>query len=475
LRSACIRTALLFVITAICTPCIALPDTSAELDDVLSGFEEPESDKGIDDALAGFDEPEPQAAEQDTQSLLQGDFWRLRGDFWLSTAWNYAHGRPDQDQTDWRGLSRFRINVRPELRLSLGRDWDANIRINAFHDFAYQFNGRDDYTSQLLRHYESELEFQDTYVRGPLGANVEAKLGRQIVVWGKSDNLRVVDVLNPLDRREPGVTDIENLRLPVMMSRVDLFSGGWNLTGLALHEIRFDKLPVSGSDFYPYEQALPEEELPGDGGSNTEYAMALSGVMPGWDVSLHWARLFNDEAHLEMAGDKTWRVHARVTLWGAAGNVALGDWLLKSEAAHWRGLEYALAAGDTFDRTDVLLGVDYNGFDNTTITLESVLRHIHQYDERLGQGPVPRQRNTVETAFRYSADFLHDLWNVVIVATRFGEAMDEGGITRAQFSYELRQSLELTVGVVAYHSGAQWPFDAYSDNDRLFAELKYSF
>ena len=49
------------------------------------------------------------------------------------------------------------------------------------------------------------------------------KLGRQIVNWGRSDTVRVLDVINPLDNREPGLVDIEDLRLPVTMARVDYF------------------------------------------------------------------------------------------------------------------------------------------------------------------------------------------------------------------------------------------------------------
>ena len=35
------------------------------------------------------------------------------------------------------------------------------------------------------------------------------------------DNLRVTDVLNPMDLRVPGLTDIDDLRLPVTMIKLD--------------------------------------------------------------------------------------------------------------------------------------------------------------------------------------------------------------------------------------------------------------
>lgn len=458
---------------------LLLPPTSMatdeEIEDALSGFDDIAVDDTLEDTLSGFDDAPLPVENTASSQWLSGDGWRIAGDTGVSVAWNHAHDRPKAGETDWRGLSRLRFYLRPELRLALGGSWDARVRVNAFYDLAYRINGRSQYTNQVLRHYESELEFQDTFLRGSLASSVDIKLGRQIVVWGTSDNLRVVDVLNPLDRREPGMTDIENLRLPVTMSRLDFFTNEWRLTAMALHEVRFDKLPVFGSDFYPYSEPPPEAADLHDGGDNTEYALALSTVRSGWDLSFHLARIFDEETHLTGSEDGVELTHARIDMLGAATNMALGDWLLKGEAAYFDQQRYSSVPGEDFSRTDLLLGLDYNGFDNTTLTLESAWRHIHDYDSRLGMGPVPYQRNRVETAFRYNADFRNDRWNAVIVATRFGETLDEGGITRAQLSYEMRQALELTWGIVLYHRGEQWPFDAIADNDRVFIEMEYSF
>ena len=69
--------------------------------------------------------------------------------------------------------------------------------------------------------------------------NFDLKAGRQIVVWGRMDNIRVNDVLNPLDLRIPGLTDIEDLRLPVFMTRVDYYLANIALTGYLIHERRY--------------------------------------------------------------------------------------------------------------------------------------------------------------------------------------------------------------------------------------------
>ena len=44
------------------------------------------------------------------------------------------------------------------------------------------------------------------------------------MAWGISESFRVVDVVNPIDTRKPGMTDIEDLRLAVAMTRFDLYT-----------------------------------------------------------------------------------------------------------------------------------------------------------------------------------------------------------------------------------------------------------
>ena len=45
---------------------------------------------------------------------------------------------------------------------------------------------------------QSEVELYDAYVEGSITDSLDMKLGRQVVIWGRSDTLRVTDILNPL-------------------------------------------------------------------------------------------------------------------------------------------------------------------------------------------------------------------------------------------------------------------------------------
>ena len=184
--------------------------------------------------------------------------------------------------------------------------WDVagQMLTHLGYEVAYAINGRDQYSEQVLEAYEQELELTETFVLINPVASVDFRFGRQIVVWGVSDNIRITDVLNPLDRREPGLTDLEYMRLPVTMSRLDYYIKGWRFSGMTIHEIRFDKNPVYGSDYYPFPGPLPPEDKPSNGGSDTEWALSLSRTFSGWDFSLYAADHYNDRTHLQRSCDK---------------------------------------------------------------------------------------------------------------------------------------------------------------------------
>ncbi len=468
-------------------------------EDLLSGFDAPvepapapgddgASDTGgaDDDLLSGFDDGLPAADATDAEASAAADgWWELDGFLRLDSSYNYAHDPPPPGGTDFRGLSKLRLTLRLELALELGARWDAYLSGQAFRDFAYQINGEEQYTQAVLETHQDEVELREAWLRGTPWPSLDVKLGRQIVVWGKSDNIRVVDVLNPLDNREPGLTDLEDLRLPLSMTRLDWFVGDWGLTAIAIHEVRFDKNPAPGSDFLPVPPAsLPPERIPENGSEesgNTEYAAAASGIFSGWDLALYWAQVFDDTPHVVDADPGPFvvlvREHAPVTMGGLAVNVALGSWLLKSEVARFSGLRFFNAPRETFVRWDGLLGLEYSGFTDTTLGLELAGRRIRDYDPRLAEFPDDTPRDVNQYVLSYRGSYLRETLDVVAVLSYFGREAEEGGIQRYQVTYELATALDLTGGVVLYTpgDGQNTRLVAAQDNDRVFLDLKWSF
>jgi len=460
------------------------PEAADEImQEVLEGFDdEPKDAVKItteDDILEGFDDDTKETGLKLPKDESKLSIFSLNGDVELGASYNFAHHKPEGNETDWRGLSRLRTELNLELNAKFSSSWQARISGKGAYDFAYAIKGRNEFTGDVLDNYEKELEFGETYIQGSLVKSLDIKLGRQIVVWGKSDNIRVTDVLNPLDMREPGLTDIEDLRLPVAMFRLDYYIGDWSLTGIAIHEIRFNKSPEYGSDFYPGSQPPPHEDKPDSCGKNTEYAAAINGIFSGWDISFYWADFYNDVPHVELVSDGLppqieWK-HARLKMLGAAFNAAVGNWLLKTEAAYIDGFEFFNAPDKEYSRTDLLAGIEYSGFKDTTVSIEAVNRHINDFDDVLKLSPDETQEDEFQWVFRLTRKFLNDTLTLTLLASTYDGTGQDGAFQRFSAEYDVTDSIEIAGGVVLYQSGDLARFRNTGDNDRLFCEIKYSF
>ena len=321
------------------------------------------------------------------------------------------------------------------------------------------------------------MELLETYVQGRLLKYLDVKAGRQIVVWGNLDNIRVTDILNPLNLREIGATDIEDRRLPVNMLKVDAYVYNWTLSGLAIPEIRFNKEPEYGSDFYPADLPPVDEDKPESGFENMEYALSARGVFSGWDVAFYWADVYSDAPHLKRLPGffQVELAHAHLKLYGAAFDVALGNWLLKAEVAHITGLKYFNTDDETYSRTDVGAGIEFSGFSEMILGIEVVQRHIHDYDDVLENEPDNLKKISTQSAAMLTKTWLNETLSLTILASAFGTDLKKGSLQRYELIYDILDGLLVKGGLVAYQSGSTTGFNNIGDNDRLFLEFKYSF
>lgn len=352
-----------------------------------------------------------------------------------------------------------------EYKFENGFKFKTNAK--AYHDFIYSLRGKNDYTSQELDELENEAELFDAYVEGSLSDRLDFKVGRQVVVWGRSDTIRITDILNPLDNRRPGMVDIEDLRLPTTMAKLDYYTGDWRITPIAVLEQRFSKLPPFGSAFNPAPTPMPDEA----GYEDITPALSIGGEFAAWDINLYAARTYNDMGYLNTNRYR----HDHATMVGTAVNLLSGSWLFKSEVAHFDELRYSVLPDNTFSRTDMLLGTECNGFADTQLSYDVALRAMHDYDTALSRDPLnPTQERTYQHAFRASSEFMNAALQANYLVSLFGSRLDEGGFQRLWFTYDINNALNASAGVVDYIGGST-RFDAIRDNDTLFMELTYNF
>ena len=489
------------------------PSPAAAQDDY--GFDEPEDSHEDSYEDYGFDDEG--SAEPSQPAALPADrFWELSGDLSLGASYNYishnsavgrrspSPGNPQPKGTHYGNLSRLRAQLDLQLDLRLPADWKARIEGYGFYDFSYLIKGRDSYTQDVLDDYEWEVDFREVWVQGSPTPSLDFKLGRQIVNWGRSDTVRVLDVINPLDNREPGLIDIEDLRLPLTMARVDYYPrwvpdgwGDWSLQLLLIPEFRQDRNPSIGNDFNPTPiEVDPRSQKPDRFFDDPEYGGAITGTFSGWDLSVYAARVYLNQPLVAEPLTGLLQRYPLVTLAGAGGNFTTGSWLFKGELGWFHGLEYNQA--DTSiappvrivdkDRLDWMAGVEYYGVSDLTLAFEVVHRHIFDYDDDMKAhvpiSPAPgapsirvayAKEDLVESALRATADFFNSRLHVTGVALLVGTHADLGSVLRMEASYDLRDALVVSGGIVLYQEGTSPGLSEVGDNDRLFLRIEHSF
>ncbi len=442
------------------------------VEDAMGGFDDvPVKVEQSDDIMDGFDDTSTSLVQVDSQSIDQSHIMMTEpvavisgftGKITEQIAYSYNGKKPHNNITSLKSSLFLDYEHKFENR------WRVKANAKAYYDAIYDL--RDErYSQDELNEQRSEVRLFDAYVEGSITERLDMKLGRQVVVWGRSDTIRITDVLNPLDNRRPALVDIEDLRLPVTMAKFDFFMGNWRITPIAVLEQHFSITPAFGSAFNPaVDPNLAEKSY-----KDVTYALSVGGEFTGWDVNFYAARLHDDAGYVDMSAQPT-ITHDKVTMFGTALNVLTGSWLFKTELAYFNGLKYTATQDKSFKRTDALIGTEYKGIADTLISYDISLRHLNNYDVRLLNERTPLEKDTYQHAFRVSSDFMNASLTANYLISLYGKKLDEGGFQRAWVKYELGEGINTNFGVVDYIGGSTL-FDSVKDNDMIFADISYSF
>lgn len=94
-----------------------------------------------------------------------------------------------------------------------------------------RYDGNNPYSERARDKYRFDADWRHLYVGHSLGDG-EVTVGWQQVVWGRADELRVLDQINPLDYRDGLTPLLEDSRIAVPMVRFAQPVGEWELEAL---------------------------------------------------------------------------------------------------------------------------------------------------------------------------------------------------------------------------------------------------
>ena len=255
-----------------------------------------------------------------------------------------------------------RSTVRTEVKKTFGAS-QVNVSLNIVHNALLK-----EETSVRLR--EAYFEHRDSHWG--------LKAGRQLIIWGVADGIRITDHLSPMDMTEFLAQDYDDIRMQVNALRFLLFNEKIQFEAVLVPTFEGYKLPTDRRNpWYPFAalHALPGLTVSWDNESgrpdldihNMEYGGRLSFTLPGIDFSLSALHTWNKMPVFEQQWSSPQAVkivprHYRMGLFGGDFSLPVRQIVLRGEAAVSIDKHFTYStpmSPEGFNTLNWLMGIDW--------------------------------------------------------------------------------------------------------------------
>lgn len=311
------------------------------------------------------------------------------------------------------------------------------------------------------------------------------RAGRQLVIWGAADGLRITDLVSPLDMTEFLAQDYDDIRMPVNALRLFVFNDKVRVEAIAVPAFEGYVLPVDASN--PWSVLPTGSPLPvvwNDTGSrpafhlsNFEYGGRLSVTLPGVDFSLSGLYTWNKMPVIQYAPSPTEITvspqYYRMGFVGGDISKPLGQFVLRGEAAynidkHFSHKPEAMRQPQQgFRSLNWLVGVDWYAPSEWMLSAQFSTENIFGYEDCIMQ-----ERNNMLATLNVSKK----LFNSTLQLSDFTyfDVSNKGWFSRFAADYALSDQIHLLAGF-DWFGGDKGIFGIYKNNSEVWIKAKYSF
>lgn len=313
--------------------------------------------------------------------------------------------------------------------------------------------------------------------------DADFRIGKQIIVWGRADQINPTDNLTPRDYTLY-IPDTDDQRFGAMAVRGTYNFSGLAMTGIWLPYFRPSKLPLPPLPGIIYSETVP-------GGSEFAFKLEQTGGAADWSVSYFHGFDQNPDLSLGVptpGGMVLSLQHHRIRVLGADAATTAGRFGLRAEVAYtWTEDSAGL---DPFVKNPFFYGVvggDRTFFDYLNINLQYFVRQVSNYSDpnaiadpllrtvAIQQAVVNNQLDRVQQGMSLR---IADKW---MNETLEGEIAGVANFTRHDFmlrprlAYAFDDHWKGTLGAYVYRGSSNTFFGLLKDRTGGFAELRYSF
>jgi len=341
----------------------------------------------------------------------------------------------------------------------------------------------------LLAGTQGELSIREWYLDSELWGAFW-RVGKQQVVWGQADGLKVLDVVNPQSYREFILDDFDDSRIPLWMFNVEIPVGeDDSLQVIWIPDTTYNEFAESDT---AYEITSPifvpklpagamladiKKKKPSSMLKDSDFGLRYSMFYQGWDLTFNYLYHYHDSAVLyqrvEPAGVVVDSIYERNHLVGGTASNVFGDFTLRAEVGY-NSDTYHLS-GDILQQgvhqsaeLASVIGLDYQGLEDTMISVQWFQSHLIDYDSS-----VVRPQNNNIASLLYKRTFQNEVWELEVLALH-GFDQDDG-VLQSKLSYMVESNIKVWLGSDVFYGGEEGLFGQFEKQDRMTMGVEWGF
>jgi len=340
----------------------------------------------------------------------------------------------------------------------------------------------------------TEFELREFFIETAIG-NDYLTLGKQQIVWGKADGLKVLDVVNPQSFQEFILSDFEDSRIPLWTLNYEWQLGeNTNLQFLwipdqTMHALldreaiyafttpRIVPIAPAGVDVRLDSVRRPSRVI-----VDSDFGLRWSAFMGGWDLTLNYLYHYDDlpvfYQRLEISSTGAIVFvepeYERSHLIGGTFSNAFGDLTIRGELGYSTD-KYFLTTDSRYSKgvaksseVSYVLGFDWFGVEDSLISFQL-------FQSIVIDAPREITRPDVDTTMTLlvQKEFLNDTLKLEMLTLH--NLNDSDGLLRPKVTYEWQDDLKVWLGLDIFYGDRQGLFGEFSKNDRIIVGLEIGF
>jgi hypothetical protein len=320
--------------------------------------------------------------------------------------------------------------------------------------------------------------------------NTFLRLGKQQVVWGEADGLKLLDVINPQSFREFILDDFDDSRIPLWMVNIEhSFNSGGVLQLLWIPDTTAHELAPGHSPFaftspslIPQASAsstdviVEEAEAPAVALNNSDTGLRFVHFVGGWDISVNYLYHYVDTPVARTSiNDESLVVtqaYERSHLVGGTASNAFGDWILRAEVAYetdrYHRTASALLGVSKADQWSTVIGLDWQGWTDQFVSVQWFQTTI----TASVSGLINNRREDMVT-FLWESKFFNETLTLEWLQIH---SLDHGdGAVQPRLTYNYETNVDIYVAIDSFYGNRERLFGQFKEADRISVGFEWGF